>query len=380
MKNGEDVMSQRTNPPFRADVVGSLLRPAALLAAREKFKKGEITAEALRTLEDDAIRDAVKLQENVGLQAATDGEYRRELWHMDFLSKFGNAEMYEAGIKLKFHSEQGDIDFTPPGIRVVGKLSRPEGGIFVKDFAYLKSVTNVTAKQTIPSPTNMHFRGGRKVIDVGAYPDLDEFYVDLARLYREEIDGFVKAGCTYLQIDDVNFAYMCDPKLRADVRTNINEEPEELTHTYAKLINASIVNRPKDITVCVHMCRGNAFSTWLAEGGYDPVAEVIFNEIKVDGFFLEYDTARAGDFTPLRFVPKDKLIVLGLVTTKHGRLEKKDELKRRIDEAAKYVPLEQLALSPQCGFASGAAGNKLSHDEQRAKLELIVQTAREVWG
>ena len=373
-------MSQRTNPPFRADVVGSLLRPAALLAAREKFKKGEITAEALRTLEDDAIRDAVKLQENVGLQAATDGEYRRELWHMDFLSKFGNAEMYEAGIKLKFHSEQGDIDFTPPGIRVVGKLSRPEGGIFVKDFAYLKSVTNVTAKQTIPSPTNMHFRGGRKVIDVGAYPDLDEFYVDLARLYREEIDGFVKAGCTYLQIDDVNFAYMCDPKLRADVRTNINEEPGELTHTYAKLINASIVNRPKDITVCVHMCRGNAFSTWLAEGGYDPVAEVIFNEIKVDGFFLEYDTARAGDFTPLRFVPKDKLIVLGLVTTKHGRLEKKDELKRRIDEAAKYVPLEQLALSPQCGFASGAAGNKLSHDEQRAKLELIVQTAREVWG
>jgi len=379
-KNKEDVMPQRTTPPFRADVVGSLLRPASLLAAREKYKKGELTAEALRTLEDNAIRDAVKLQENVGLQAATDGEFRRELWHMDFLCKFINAEMYEAGIKIKFHSEQGDIDFTPPGIRVVGRLARPEGGIFVKDFAYLKSVTKVLPKQTIPSPTNMHFRGGRKVIDAQAYPELDEFYADLARLYREEIDGFAKAGCRYLQIDDVNFTYMCDPKLRADVRTNINEEPEQLVHTYAKLINESIASRPQTMAVCVHMCRGNAFSTWLAEGGYDPVAEVIFNEINVDGFFLEYDTPRAGSFAPLRFVPKGKMIVLGLVTTKHGRLENKDDLKRRIDEAARYVPIEQLALSPQCGFASGAAGNKLSHDDQRAKLELIVQTAREVWG
>ncbi len=373
-------MSQRLTPPFRADVVGSLLRPPTLLAAREKYKKGEITAEALRALEDDAIRDAVKLQEDVGLQVATDGEFRREFWHMDFLRKFVNAEMYDAGIKIKFHSEQGDIDFAPPGIRVVGKLARPEGGIFVKDFVYLKSVTHVTPKQTIPSPTNMHFRGGRKVSDARAYPDLDEFYADLARLYREEIDGFARAGCTYLQIDDVNFAYLCDPKLRADVRTNINEEPEQLTHTYVRLINESIASRPAGMAVCVHMCRGNAYSAWLAEGGYDPVAEVIFNELTVAGFFLEYDTPRAGDFTPLRFVPKGKRVVLGLVTTKHGRLEKKDELKRRIDEAAKYVPLEQLALSPQCGFASAAAGNKLSHEEQRAKLELVVQTAREVWG
>ncbi|MGE0825621.1 MAG: 5-methyltetrahydropteroyltriglutamate--homocysteine S-methyltransferase [Candidatus Binatia bacterium] len=373
-------MARRTAPPFRADVVGSLLRPPALLAAREQYKKGEITGETLRTLEDDAIRDAVKLQEDVGLQSATDGEFRRELWHMDFLSQFVNAEMYEAGIKIKFHSEQGDIDFTPPGIRVVGKLERPAGGIFVKDFAYLKSITHVTPKQTIPSPTNMHFRGGRKVIDAQAYPDLDEFYADLARLYREEIDGFAQAGCKYLQIDDVNFAYMCDPKLRADVRANINEDPEQLTHTYAKLINESIASRPTDMAVCVHMCRGNAFSTWMAEGSYDPIAEAIFNELKVNGFFLEYDTPRAGGFAPLRFVPKGKIIVLGLVTTKHGRLEKKDELKRRIDEAAKYVPLDQLALSPQCGFASGAAGNKLSHAEQRAKLALIVETAREVWG
>ena len=214
--------------------------------------------------------------------------------------KFVNAEMYEAGIKIKFHSEQGDIDFTPPGIRVVGKLARPQNGIFVKDFAYRKSVTNVTPKQTIPSPTNMHFRGGRKVIDAQAYPELDEFYADLARLYREEIDSFAKAGWRYLQIDDVNFTYMCDPKLRADVRTNINEEPEQLTYTYAKLINDSIASRPMDMAVCVHMCRGNAFSTWMAEGSYDPVAEVIFNEIKVDGFFLEYDTPRAG--TPRRSV------------------------------------------------------------------------------
>jgi 5-methyltetrahydropteroyltriglutamate--homocysteine methyltransferase len=373
-------MSQRTHPPFRADVVGSLLRPPALMAAREKYKKGEMTGEALRHLEDNAIRDAVKLQEDVGLQVATDGEFRREMWHMDFLSKFRNTEIYEAGIKIKFHSEQGDIDFTPPGIRVVGRLSRPEGGIFVKDFAYLQSVTHVTPKQTIPSPTNMHFRGGRKAIDAQAYPDLNIFYEDLARLYREEIDGFAKAGCTYLQIDDVNFAYMCDPTLRAEVRTNLNEEPEQLVHTYATLLNATIASCPKDMAVCVHMCRGNAASTWLAEGGYDPVAEVIFNEIKVDGFFLEYDTPRAGDFTPLRFVPQGKIIVLGLVTTKHGRLEQKDELKRRIDEAAKYVPLEQLALSPQCGFASVAAGNKLAYEEQRTKLELVVQTAREVWG
>jgi 5-methyltetrahydropteroyltriglutamate--homocysteine methyltransferase len=373
-------MSQRTHPPFRADVVGSLLRPPTLLEAREKYKKGALTGEALRQLEDDAIRDAVKLQEDIGLQVATDGEYRRELWHMDFLVQFGHAEMYEAGIKIKFHSEQGDIDFAPPGIRVVGTLSRPAGGIFVKDFAYLHSVTHVTPKQTIPSPTNMHFRGGRKAIDAQAYPDLDAFYEDLARLYREEIDGFARAGCTYLQLDEVNFAYMCDPTLRAEVRTTLNEDPEQLMHTYAQLINASLASRPTDMTVCMHMCRGNAYSTWMAEGGYDPVAEVIFNEIKVDGFFLEYDTPRAGGFTPLRFVPKGMMIVLGLVTTKHGRLENKDALKRRIDEAAQYVPLEQLALSPQCGFASGAAGNKLSHEEQRAKLELVVQTAREVWG
>ncbi len=373
-------MAMRTEPPFRADVVGSLLRPASLLEARERHRKGGMTADALRELEDEAIRDAVKMQQDAGLSVATDGEFRRELWHMDFLSKINNAQMFDAGIKTRFHSEQGDIDFAPPGIRVVGKLSRPPQGIFVKDFEFLKSVTKVTPKQTIPSPSNMHFRGGRKVIDEKAYPDLAKFYADLARVYREEIAGFAQAGCTYLQIDEVNFTYMCDPKLRAEVRSNINEDPEQLAHSYAKLINDSIAGRPKNMAVCVHMCRGNAYSTWMAEGGYDPVAEVIFNEINVDGFFLEYDSPRAGDFKPLRLVPKGKMIVLGLVTTKHGRLEKKDDLKRRIAEAAQYVPLEQLALSPQCGFASGAAGNKLSIEDEKAKLRLIVETAREVWG
>ncbi|HXP92909.1 MAG TPA: 5-methyltetrahydropteroyltriglutamate--homocysteine S-methyltransferase, partial [Candidatus Binatia bacterium] len=371
--------TQRTTPPFRADVVGSLLRPPALLEARERWKKRELSDADLRRLEDDAIREAVKLQEDAGLSVATDGEFRRELWHMDFLAKFKNVTVVDAGIKMRFHSEAGDIDFAPPGTRIIGKLGRPPEGIFVKDFEFLKSVTHVTGKQTIPSPSNMHFRSGRKEIDSAAYPDLDAFYADLARVYGEEIAAFGRAGCRYLQLDDVNLAYLCDPKLAADVRTNIGEDPKKLPQTYAKLINESIASRPKDMTVCVHLCRGNAYSTWMAEGGYEPVAEVLFNEVDVDGFFLEYDTPRAGDFAPLRFVPKGKTIVLGLVTTKHGRLESKDDLKRRIAEAAKHVPLEQLALSPQCGFASGAAGNKLSIEDEKAKLRLIVEVAHEVW-
>src|SRR5579862_703199 len=290
------MMANRMGPPYRADVVGSFLRPASLLQAREQWKKHELSDAALRAREDEAIRDVVALQAEVGLKLATDGEFRRELWHMDFLAKFENAEMFDAGIKTRFHSEAGDIDFAPPGIRVVGKLSRPAQGIFVKDFEFLKSVTKATPKQTIPSPTNMHFRGGRKVIDEKAYPQLEEFYADLARVYREEIAGLARAGCTYLQIDEVNFAYMCDPKLRAEVQTNIKEDPEKLAHRYAKLINEAIAGRPKDMTVCVHMCRGNAYSAWMADGGYEPVAEVIFNELDVDGFFLEYDSPRAGDF------------------------------------------------------------------------------------
>src|SRR5579875_919803 len=240
--------------------------------------------------------------------------------------------------------------------------------------------TKAMPKQTIPSPSNMHFRGGRAAIDSEAYPDMEQFYDDLARVYREEIAGFAQAGCRYLQLDEVNLAYLCDPKIAAEVRSTIGEDPATLPRTYAKLINAAIASRPKEMTVCIHLCRGNAYSTWMAEGGYDPIAEVLFNEIDVDGFFLEYDTPRAGDFRPLRFLPKGKIVVLGLVTTKKGALETKDERKRRIDEAAKCAPLEQLALSPQCGFASGAAGNKLSVDEEIAKLRLIVDVAHEVWG
>ncbi len=373
-------MSKRTTPPFRADVVGSLLRPPQLLAARQRFKRNEISALELRRLEDTAIQEAVKMQEAAGLQAVTDGEFRREFWHMDFLSRFINAEMYDAGIKVRFHSAAGDIDFAPPGIRVVGKLARPPEGIFVKDFEFLKSVTKVTPKQTIPSPSNMHFRGGRAAIDAKAYPDLEEFYDDLARVFREEVAAFGQAGCRYLQVDEVNFAYLCDPSLREEAKRNLKEDIDKLPLTYAKLINASIASRPAGMAVTMHQCRGNAYSTWMAEGGYDPVAEIVFNEIDVDGFFLEYDSPRAGDFSPLRFVPKGKIAVLGLVTTKHGGLETKDELKRRINEAARYLPLEQLALSPQCGFASGAAGNKLSIDQQRQKLELVVSVAQEVWG
>ncbi len=373
-------MSKRSIPPFRADVVGSLLRPPELLEARRRFKQKEISAEELRRHEDAAIRDAVALQEGAGLQVVTDGEFRRELWHMDFLAKFNNAEMYDAGIKLRFHSEQGDIDFAPPGIRVIGKLSRPPEGVFVKDFEFLKSVTTVTPKQTIPSPTNMHFRGGRAAIDRKAYPDIAEFYADLGRVFREEVTAFGKAGCRYLQVDEVNFTYLCDTKLRAEAQQMLNEDLDKLTRTYIDLINSSIASRPEGMVVCLHQCRGNAYSTWMAEGGYEPVAEAVFNDIKVDGFFLEYDTPRAGDFSPLRFMPKGKIAVLGLVTTKHGRLESKDDLKRRIDAAARYLPLEQLALSPQCGFASGAAGNKLSIDDERRKLALVAEVAAEVWG
>ena len=254
-------MPLRKDPPFRADVVGSMLRPPALLTAREDHKKGAITAAALRKLEDDAVRDVVKLQESLGLKVVTDGEYRRDLWHMDFLDRFENAEMYDAGIKVKFHSEKGDIDFAPPGLRVVGRLARPKDGIFVQDFAFLNSVTKVTGKQTIPSPTNFHFRGGRKAIDQNAYPDMEAFYADLARLWGDEIDGFAKAGCKYLQIDEVNYTYMCDPKLRATVQANLGEDVEKLAHRYAKLINDSIAGRPKDMVVAVHMCRGNAYSS-----------------------------------------------------------------------------------------------------------------------
>ncbi len=370
-------MTLPKKPPFRADQVGSLLRPATLLDARERRKRQELPAAELRRLEDEAIREVVKMQEDVGLQSITDGEFRRGLWHMDFVCDFANVEA-APGIKIKFHSEDGEIEWAPPGVKITGKLARPHP-IFVEDFTFLKSVTKATPKITIPSPSVMHFRGGRAAIDTKAYPDMAEFYADLSRVYGEEIRDLAAAGCRYLQVDEVNMAFLCDPSLREHAR-GIGEDPDQLPHTYAKLINDATAARPADMTVCMHLCRGNARSTWIADGGYEPVAEVLFNEFNVDGYFLEYDSSRAGDFSPLRFVPKGKTVVLGLVTTKKGTLESKDEVKRRIDEAARYVPLEQLGVSPQCGFASNAEGNKLTPDEEVAKLRLIVEVAREVWG
>jgi 5-methyltetrahydropteroyltriglutamate--homocysteine methyltransferase len=368
----------RNSPPFRADHVGSLLRPPELLSARERFRQGALTATELAASEDRAIRQVVKLQEDLGLKGITDGEFRRNLWHIDFLKQFANVEVARSSVRVKFHTEEGEIERLPSALRVVGKLSRPHP-IFVDHFRFLKSVARATPKLTLPSPSVLHFRGGRGAIDSIAYPDMAEFYADLARVYAEEVSDLARAGCRYLQIDEVNFAYLCDPRFRAEMR-NIGEDPATLPSTYAHLINESIASRPADMTVCMHVCRGNFESAWLAEGGYDPVAEVLFNAIDVTGYFLEYDSERAGDFKPLRFVPKGKIVVLGLVTTKRGALETRDELMRRIDAAARYLPLEQLALSPQCGFASGERGNRLTLEEEVAKLRLIVDVAREVWG
>jgi 5-methyltetrahydropteroyltriglutamate--homocysteine methyltransferase len=284
----------------------------------------------------------------------------------------------ESRLTVRFHSAAGIRDHTPPSLRVAGRLSRP-AGIFVDDFKFLKSVAKATPKITVPSPTIVHFRGGREAIDARAYPQMDAFYEDLAGVYRAEIADLAQAGCRYLQIDEVNLAYLCDPELRRQV-ANIGEDPATLPKTYARLLNEVIRDKPADMTVCMHLCRGNFAGAWIAEGGYEPIAELLFNEIGVDGYFLEYDSPRAGGFAPLRFLPKGKIAVLGLVTTKSPKLETRDELKRRIDEACRYAPLEQLALSPQCGFSSGIGGNAMTVEDEIAKLRLVVETAREVWG
>jgi 5-methyltetrahydropteroyltriglutamate--homocysteine methyltransferase len=378
MRYSRAPMTQRTRPPFRADHVGSFLRPPELLEARERhFKKSQITRAQLREVEDRAIREIVRLQEEWGLQGITDGEYRRTYFHVDFLEQLEGVEV-KGGIAVKFHGAAGEVDFAPPVMHVTRKL-RHVKPIQLADFEFLKSVTARLPKVTIPSPTMLHFRGGRGAISREAYPDLDEFYEDVARCYRDEIRQLAQAGCRYLQLDDTNLAYLCDPKMREGARQR-GDDPDELPRRYARLINAAIAGRPADMTVCVHLCRGNFQSAWAAEGGYEPVAEVLFNELKVDGYFLEYDDARSGDFRPLRFVPKDRVVVLGLVTTKLGSLESKDDLKRRIEEAAKHAPLEQLCLSPQCGFSSTVHGNRLAVEAQAAKIRRIVETAREVWG
>ena len=370
-------MTHRTNPPYRADHVGSLLRPERLLAARQRRASGEIEAEELRRVEDECIREAVRLQEDAGLQGVTDGEYRRTFFHIDFLERIDGIAV-KGGIPSRFRSARGEVDFAPPRLTVAGKLRRTRE-INVDDFAYLKSVTSRTAKLCIPSPTMAHFRGGRGAIDEVAYPDMDEFFADLARVYREEIAELAARGCTYLQLDDTNLAYLCDPALRQGAR-DIGEDPDALPHIYAKLINDCLTGRPDDMTVCIHLCRGNFKSAWVAEGGYEPVAEALFNEIAVDAYFLEYDSPRAGDFTPLRFVPKDKTVVLGLLTTKTPELEPEDEIKRRIDEAAAHVPIERLCLSPQCGFSSTVHGNEITADQEIAKLRHVVRIAEAVWG
>jgi methionine synthase II (cobalamin-independent) len=363
---------------LRAEHVGSLLRPPRLLEAREQQRLGRLSAAELAAVEDKVIREGVRLQEDIGLPVVTDGEWRRAAWQMDFLKQISNVVASRSAVAVSFHTEAGDIDRLPSALRVAGKLARPRP-IFVEAFRFLHSIARAVPKLTIPSPSLLHFRGGRGAVDEGAYPDIEEFYADLARVYAEEVADLATAGCRYLQIDEVNFAYLCDPRLRAEVR-RFGEDPDLLPRTYARLINRSIATRPADMTIGMHLCRGNFESAWLAEGGYEPVAEVLFNAIEVDRYLLEYDTERAGDFRPLRFVPPGKIVVLGLVTTKRGALEDPDDLARRIEEASRYVPLDQLALSPQCGFASAGRGNHLSVEQQTAKLLLVVEVARRVWG
>jgi 5-methyltetrahydropteroyltriglutamate--homocysteine methyltransferase len=370
-------MSARKNPPFRADHVGSFLRPAPLLEARERARTGELTHGQLREIEDAAIRDVVRLQEDVGLRGITDGEFRRTYFHIDFLEQLDGVET-KGGIAVSFHSAAGNVDFAPPVMRVTAPV-RHSKPIQVDDFKFLQSVTRRTPKVTIPSPTMLHFRGGREAISREAYPDLEIFFADVAAAYRDEIRALGDAGCRYLQLDDTNLAYLCDEKMREGARQR-GDDPNELPRRYAHLINAAIANRPQGMTVCIHLCRGNFKSAWVAEGGYEPVAEVLFNELQVDGYFLEYDDARSGDFSPLRFVPPGKTVVLGLVTTKLGELESKDALKRKIDDAARLLSLDQLCLSPQCGFSSTVHGNDIAREAQAAKLRLVVETAKEVWG
>jgi 5-methyltetrahydropteroyltriglutamate--homocysteine methyltransferase len=371
-------MTIRTTPPFRADQVGSLIRPAALVEARKAAEAGSLAAEELRRIQEGAIRDVVRMQEEIGLKSITDGEYNRSSWQRDFLLKLDNVELVASRISVRFHTAEGARDHAPPSLAVTGKLGRPHG-IFVDDFKLLKSITRATPKVTVPSPTVLHFRGGRQAVDARAYPDIAEFYADLAAVYRAEIADLAAAGCRYLQIDEVNLAYLCDASLRREV-AGFGEDPDALPATYAKLLNDVIAGRPRDMVVGMHLCRGNFAGAWMAEGGYEPIAELLFNEIGVDAYFLEYDSPRAGGFEPLRFLPKGKTAVLGLVTTKGPKLEAKDDLKRRIDEAARFAPLEQLALSPQCGFSSGIGGETMTPDDQMRKLQLIVETAQEVWG
>ncbi|MPZ28452.1 MAG: 5-methyltetrahydropteroyltriglutamate--homocysteine S-methyltransferase [Micromonosporaceae bacterium] len=381
-------MTMRDIPPFRADHVGSLLRPPALLAARADAAAAGPAGAAgpgdaagrLREAEDAAIRDVVAAQRSAGLRSATDGEFRRTSWHMDFIYRLGGVRPSEEKIKVQFHNPEGDIEFETAALAVTERITLPET-IFADDFRFLASVVepDVTAKLTIPSPSMVHYRGGPAAIDPAVYPDQDEFWADLSAAYAAQVREVAALGCRYLQLDDTSLAYLNDPVQRA-MLAGRGDDAEHQHLRYIRQINAALADRPAGLRITTHMCRGNFRSSWAASGGYDFVAEALFSQLAVDGFFLEYDDPRSGSFAPLRFVPPDKQVVLGLVTTKSGVLESKDDLKRRIDEASRYVPLEQLCLSPQCGFSSTVEGNVLSYDQQMAKLALIVETAEEVWG
>jgi methionine synthase II (cobalamin-independent) len=365
----------RTIPPFRADHVSSLLRPQSLKDARAQCERGEIPAQELREIEDRAIREVIAKQESIGLEGITDGEFRRTFWHLDFLEHLSGVESYQAGQRLEFRGGQARVK----GIKVTSKI---RAGVhpMIEHFKYLKAnVPSKTAKIAIPSPSVLHYRGGRKAVSESAYPAMEEFYHDLGQAYKQVVGDFGAAGCKYLQLDEVNFTYLCDNEQRQMLRSR-GDEPEKLPDIYADMINAAISGRTPEMRTTMHLCRGNFKSMWIASGGYEPVADVLFNKVNVDGYFMEWDTDRAGGFGPLRLVPKNKLVVLGIVTSKNGELEDKDFLKRRIDEASKFIDLDQVCLSPQCGFASTEEGNVLTEEEQWAKLRRIVEVADEVWG
>ena len=365
------------NLPFRADHVGSLLRTPEVSANRQKWKNGLISAEELREIENKAITETVKKLESTGMKSITDGEFRRDYFHLDFLKELAGVSV-TGGIDANPNAKAAEDGFTPPKLSVTGKLKHVKD-IQVDDFNFLKSVVTKTPKVSIPSPTMVHFRGGRKSIDIKSYPDMDEFFHDLSKAYKQEISHLYKAGLRYLQLDDTNLAYLCDPKMRAAAAER-GEDPNELPKTYANLINSVIDSRPKDLTVGIHLCRGNYRSTWFAEGGYEPVAEILFNSINVDAYFLEYDDERSGNFAPLRFVPKNKKVVLGIISSKKRELESIDDMAKRIDEAAKFMPIENMCVSPQCGFSSTHHGNDMTQDDQWRKMELVVNTAIKVWG
>jgi len=369
-------------PPFRGDHVGSLLRPPELLRAREDLAAGRIGADELRASEDAAIREVVRMQREVGLRSATDGELRRESWHMDFIYQLGGVrKVLDDMIRVAFHNDQKSIEWAPPSAHIVAPVTLTHT-IFGDAFSFLADTaagTGSVPKLTIPSLSMVHYRGGRSAIDESVYPDLDQFWADLAATYADEIRRLYDLGCRYLQLDDTSLAYMNDPAQRQHV-AEIGGDPQHQHETYVANINRAIAGRPADLAVTTHMCRGNNQSMWAAEGSYDFVAEAVFGSLEVDGFFCEWDDERSGGFEPLRYVPKGKRVVLGLVTTKRGELESKDDLKRRIDDAARFVDLEQLCLSPQCGFSSTKEGNDLTAEQQWAKLALIVEVASDIWG